>query len=115
MRSAARVQSRTFGLVAGVSVLTAEPLRRGFDPVAAMGEIRVCKVDAPTRILRAVSGLSRASRDLDTLGEAGDLSAHAKTCVWELSVDVANGVRRLAYVARISGVSPGAIEKAKQR
>jgi hypothetical protein len=64
--------------------------------------------------LRALSGLSRASRDLEALAEAEELSVRQVACLWELSAELAHGLRRLSYVARLQGLSPEAISKAKQ-
>jgi hypothetical protein len=67
------------------------------------------------RILRALSGLSRAERDLEALGEAQGLTAHLECCLRELTADTAYGVRRLANMALLAGLTPRAIEKAKAK
>jgi len=69
-------------------------------------------LDPRTRMLRAISGIARASRDADALGE--NLTGHLGFVVWEIAVELAYLLRRLAYVARAAGVPDEAITSAKK-
>jgi hypothetical protein len=62
------------------------------------------------RILRALSGAVRAQRDLDQL--AVELEDHQLTVATEVAAELAYQTRRLAYLARLRGVSHDDIQSA---
>ena len=68
--------------------------------------------DERVRLLRALSALARASRDLDALVETAH--GHLHSVLLELSADAAFSLRRLTNVAKLQGVPPEAIESAKR-
>lgn len=67
--------------------------------------------DPGVRVLRALSGISRASRDMDALAEA--LAGHNGSIALEMGAELAYLTRRSALLAKLLGVDPRAIEHAK--
>ena len=67
--------------------------------------------DPGVRVLRALSGISRASRDVDALAEA--LEGHNGSIAQEMGAELAFLTRRAAILAKLMGMDPRAIEHAK--
>ena len=62
------------------------------------------------RVLRALSGVARAHRDLDQL--ALDLEGHPGMVAEEIGAELCFQTRRIAYVARLCGIGHDDIESA---